>query len=55
MAKTLMLVAAILKSKIGSFHYVTITIIDLLDPENMALDTRITLLSCLGAEIWLIL
>ena len=48
-----MLVAVILKSKIA--HYVTIIIIDLLDPENMGLDTRITLLSCLEAEIWLIL
>jgi len=30
-----------------SFHYVTINITDLLDPENMGFDTRITLLSCL--------
>ena len=49
-----MLVAAILKSKIALIPH-SIIIIDLLDPENMGLDTRITLLSCLEAEIWLIL
>ena len=50
-----MLVAAILQSKMALIRYVTIIITDLLDPENMGLDTRITLLSCLEAEIWLIL
>jgi len=38
-----------------SFHYVIIIVTDLLDPENVGLDARITLLSCLEAEIWLIL